>query len=467
MAVQSVIRSSFPGMVWPAIPLGLDATLLALQFQLERSQWLSPDEITRLQFIQAKELLKHAFATVPYYQQHLPPDLLADDRGIDWKLWRSIPILQRQDIQQFSEELVSKAIPPSHLPIQAGLTSGSTGRPLHSMKTAATGLMWHACALRGRLWHQHDVSAKLAGIKALEKNVALAPDGMRFASWGADSDMFLPHGQVVLLNVRSSVDEQLSWLKKEQPEYLVAYPSNLAALAEACLAKNIKLTKLKGISSLGEKLMPTQRELCNRAWGVAIQDTYSAEEAGYMAIQCPTGEHYHVQAEHVLLEVLDENGRACQPGQIGRVVITTLNNFAKPFIRYAIGDYAEVGSPCACGRGLPVLKEIMGRTRNMFVRPDGQTFWPVMPNPGKEFIAKMPAVRQYQYVQKSPEWIEIRIAIENAPYPADVEAAIIKALQKEYGYPFHITFAYMKEIPTSGRGKYEEFMSELTSETES
>jgi phenylacetate-CoA ligase len=164
--------------------------------------------------------------------------------------------------------------------------------------------------------------------------------------------------------------------------------------------------------------------------------------------------------------VIDENGQACKPGESGRVVVTTLNNFAKPLIRYVIGDYAEVGPACSCGRGLPVINSIKGRIRSMFVRPDGQAFWPVMPNPGKEFVAKMPAVRRYQYVQKSPEWIEIRIAVEDAPYPADVEAAIIKAMQKEYGYPFHITFAYMKEITSRGRDKYEEFMNELILEAE-
>jgi phenylacetate-CoA ligase len=88
---------------------------------------------------------------------------------------------------------------------------------------------------------------------------------------------------------------------------------------------------------------------------------YSSDEAGYIALQCPEGEHYHVQSESLLLEVLDAAGSACMPGQVGRVIVTTLNNFAMPLVRYDTGGDAEVGPPCACGRGLPVLRSLVER----------------------------------------------------------------------------------------------------------
>ena len=88
---------------------------------------------------------------------------------------------------------------------------------------------------------------------------------------------------------------------------------------------------------------------------------YTCQEAGYLALQCPDYPHFHVQSENVLLEVVDDVGQPCGPGEVGRVLITSLNNFATPLIRYELGDYAEVGAPCPCGRGLPVLKRIMGR----------------------------------------------------------------------------------------------------------
>src|SRR3546814_12850457 len=88
---------------------------------------------------------------------------------------------------------------------------------------------------------------------------------------------------------------------------------------------------------------------------------YSTHEFGYLAFQCPQHDHYHVQAEAALVEVLNEAGKPCRPGEIGQVVTTPLLNFAMPMISYAVGDLAEVGPPCPGGRGLQVRKRILGR----------------------------------------------------------------------------------------------------------
>ncbi|MDZ4097780.1 MAG: hypothetical protein U1E13_03655, partial [Methylophilaceae bacterium] len=188
-----MISSVIPGLVWPAIPNQQHATLLALQFQLEQSQWWSPEKIAEHQMQQANVLLAHAAKTVPHYQTFLP-DLLAANHGVmDWDSWRQIPILERTDIQQFGYALVSKEIPQSHLPISTGKTSGSTGRPIELIKTNITGLIWCALTLRGHRWHQRDLTAKLATIKAFnEQHPALLNDGLELQSWGPSTDMFLP-----------------------------------------------------------------------------------------------------------------------------------------------------------------------------------------------------------------------------------------------------------------------------------
>src|SRR6202012_3802852 len=90
-------------------------------------------------------------------------------------------------------------------------------------------------------------------------------------------------------------------------------------------------------------------------------------------------DHYHVQSEMLIAEVLRDDGTPCAPGEIGRLVLTDLCNFGMPMIRYEINDYAEVGALCDCGRGLPVLTRIMGRRRNMALDPDGRMFWPSFP----------------------------------------------------------------------------------------
>jgi phenylacetate-CoA ligase len=130
------------------------------------------------------------------------------------------------------------------------------------------------------------------------------------------------------------------------------------------MARGIRFPRLREVRTSGEPVGATTRQLCRDAWNVPVTDVYAAAEAGCIALQCPGSEHYHVQSESVLVEVLDGWNRACAPGTVGRVVVTTLQNFAMPLVRYDIGDLAEVGAPCPCGRGLPVLTRIAGRVRD-------------------------------------------------------------------------------------------------------
>lgn len=105
------------------------------------------------------------------------------------------------------------------------------------------------------------------------------------------------------------------------------------------------------------------------------------------------------------MEILDENGKPCEPGELGRVVVTPLDNFAMPLIRYDIGDYAEVGKHCPCGRGLPVLKRIVGRVQDLVVLPSGERRWTLLSAGNIESFLEIAPIRQYQFVQKDLQTI--------------------------------------------------------------
>jgi len=125
-----------------------------------------------------------------------------------------------------------------------------------------------------------------------------------------------------------------------------------------------------------------------------------------IAIQCPENDHYHVQAENLYVEVINEDGAPCRPGEIGRMVLSDLHNFTTPMIRYEIGDYAEVGEACAYGRGLPVLNRTAGRVRNMLTLPSGDKFWPSFPEGEMMPIA---LIRQFQVIQHDLERVEAKL----------------------------------------------------------
>ncbi len=220
------------------------------------------------------------------------------------------------------------------------------------------------------------------------------------------------------------------------------------------------LTRLREVRTFGEVLEPHVRRLCREMWNVPVSDVYSTQEIGYIAIQCPEVEdHYHVQAENVLLEVLDDQGRPCGPGEIGRVVITTLQNFAMPLIRYDIGDYAEVGPPCRCGRGLPVLRRILGRKRNMFILPSGQRRWPCM-DTSVEGLQELTCVRQFQVVQRSLTELDVNLRVTR-PLTEDEESIVRQTLVSGLGYPFQITIRYVDSIARCPSGKFEDYRCDI------
>ena len=318
-------------------------------------------------------------------------------------------------------------------------------------RTEVTRHYWLALTLRDDIWHGRDFSGKLAAIRSKVERASLP-------SWFQESDGLLT-GPASVLNIREDIDAQLDWLAAENPDYLMTHPSNLHALARRALERGIRPSRLREARTFGEMLRPDLRELCQRAWGVGLTDLYSAEEVGCIALQCPQADHYHVQSENLLVEILDGQGKPCRPGEIGGVVVTTLHNFAMPLIRYRLRDFAEVGEACDCGRGLPVLRRVVGRQRNMVVVPGGRRHWPSFP--GSAWTAAAPPVRQFQLVQHDLNRIEARLVCAR-PLTASEEEALRRMLTEQLGHPFLFEFTYLDTLEGTSNSKYEDFVSHVS-----
>lgn len=368
---------------------------------------------------------------------------------MDWTSFRELPVSTRRDIQLAGAAIYSGESPPAHGPLVTTESSGSTGSPLVTRGTAWTQMLWHAFLLRDHLWHGRDLRGKLAAIRSK------TPE-QRFPNWGRATEPFVT-GPAVVRGLSADLDEQLRWLEQENPDYLISYASNIRMLARRSLELGLRLPGLRQVRTYGEMLHPDARAGVRDAWGVEIVDSYSSEELGYIALQCPACEHYHVQDESLIVEILDDSGQACRAGEIGRVVVTTLHNFAMPLLRYANGDYAEAGGVCGCGRGLTVLKRIVGRQRNMVVRPDGVRHWPSFPS---EHWRNIAPVLQIQLVQDFADHIEARLVMARA-LTAEEGVKLVAALQGCLGYPFRITLREVAEISRDAGQKYEDFVSLL------
>lgn len=453
------LRSAMPGVVFPAMLQGHASRLLAVQYQLEHSQWWTPEALLAQQLTQVKRLLDHAAQTVPYYRDLFAAHGLSVPDAIDLEFLRQVPISRRAAIRDAGETLRSERLPAEHGRTRPVVTSGSTGEPVRILGSQLTDFFSHVFALRDHLWHGRDFSRKQGAIRWGAPHFAPAPDGARYPNWGPVVDALYESGPACALNIATPLTEQIAWLVRERPDYLLSYPSNLDALAHHSLEHGCDLAFAE-VRTIGEALGAEQAALYARAWSCKVVDVYSCEEAGYLAAQCPEHGSYHVQSENVLLEIVDEDGRPSGPGEAGRVLITALHNFATPLVRYEVGDYAAFGEPCACGRGLPSITRVQGRKRNRLIYPDGRSEFPYLGEHGQIYRLTGVRARAFQVVQRSVEEIELKLVVDRK-FTADEEKRIERRFQENFAHPFRITITYWDEIPKSGRGKFEEFVSEV------
>ena len=445
--------SGINGISWPPLVNSRTGPLVALMHQLEDIQWLPVESITGYQHKQLVTLAEHANEySVNFRARMLKAKLTPMDLSTPEGM-RQLPVLSRREIQTSKEDLFCSMLPQTHAPISLKHSSGSTGEPVTIRQTAISGLFYHATTLREYIWHQRDFSGKLAMIRA---NLPAGITEMQ--NWGEPYCLLFNTGPVYLQPITTDVNQQVEWLTNINPDYLLTYPTNLAALLQEYEQLKLKLPQLRQIRTMGETLTDEVRESARRVFNMEIADIYSSEEVGTIALQCPESGLYHVMSESLIVEVLDEEGNPCQPNQIGRVVITDLHNFATPLIRYDVNDYAEVGEDCPCGRGLKVLKRIVGRSRNMLLLPDGRRHWPLV---GGYLFNEINSIRQHQLIQRSPEMIEVRL-VTDVPLTPGQEMRLTDVIHQSLGYPFELKFVYFDEkIPRTKGGKFEEFVCEV------
>ena len=252
--------------------------------------------------------------------------------------------------------------------------------------------------------------------------------------------------------------EQMKIIKEFQPGILLIYPNNLSIILDEMAQDGGDFSFIKHVKTIGETVHQWQRDKTRDILGLKIEDNYSSTEMGCMAMQCPDTDNYHVMTETVIVEIIKDDGEPCAPGEVGRLVVTDLHNHASPLIRYDIGDWAEAGEPCSCGRGLPTISRFIGREHSILTRPDGTRIWPIFYGAKMNDVAP---VRQYQFRQKTVTSMEFRCYTEE-PLTADQRVGLITLVQEALGYPYNMDLIeYRQPLPTTQRGKFQEFICEI------
>jgi phenylacetate-CoA ligase len=400
-------------------------------------------------------LIRHAHAALPFYRDRLAC-LFAANGEVDLSRWNEVPILGRDDVAARGREMRVADLSAEYGEIAEARTSGSTGMALD----IATNGMVYFCAMalltRTARRFGMDTARPLATIGRYRYNpIPPWPDGDISSGWSM-SDPDTPTYQ---LELTTPVEQQIEWIARRKAPYLRTQPSGALAIAHAVTPQEGRALGIETVLLNGETVPDGAREIIAERLGARAAAFYSCQEIGHIASECEAAPHYHVASENALVEIVDDRGRDVAPGERGRVIVTGLYNYVMPFIRYELGDIAVADVDCPCGRTLPVIARVEGRSRNAFVFRDGSRMWPRTSM--VRAMAHFVPFTRFQMVQLDFERIEFRYLPDGSGRAPDV--AGLNAHARTVFHPsVELDPVEVDALHPGPSGKFEEFISEVS-----
>lgn len=414
--------------------------------ELKASQRLPVQELRGLQEEKLKKLLLFSVEQVPAYGQLA--DLKSEIEEDPSKALLKFPVLEKAAFKQASDSYVANnAVKGQLIP---NTTGGSSGEPTHFYIDRVTVEHFEAARWRGLSWSGISPGSRSVMIwgnpfelsKAQEKNYYRKERYMK-------NRIIIPAYGLK----PQAMDDYVKEIEKYRPEYFYGYASALAVFSKLLLDQGKSLSFVpKAVVSTSESLYPFQRELIQKAFGCAVINEYGARDGGILAYECPQG-HLHISCENAYVEVVDPITKLpVQQGERGLILVTDLNNYSMPRLRYALGDTVSLSEEtCSCGLTLPIMNSVEGREDDTFVTTEGGYVHGVAFN---NIIKRSLGVTKFQIVQLSPELAELSLVTadgtDREPQGFDGIMADIQALLPGT----EIRVKYVADIPVTNSGKY-------------
>lgn len=425
---------------------------VAVRRDMEEAQWWGADRIAALQLKHLQAFLADIAVHVPYYRE------LFAREGFDPKSVQSAADLQRLP---FLTKSVIRANTETLKHDQAqGLarfnTGGSSGEPL--------------IFFIGNQRVSHDVAAKWRATRWWDVDIG----DPEIVVWGSPIELGT-QDRVKMLRDKvmrtqllpafemseAKLDGFIQTIRAVRPRMLFGYPSALTHIARHAQKRGIAMDDLgiKVAFVTSERLYDDQRATIGRIFGCRVANGYGGRDAGFIAHECPSG-NMHITADDLVVEIVDEAGRVQPPGVAGEIVVTHLATRDFPFVRYRTGDVGVLGTEaCACGRGLPLLKEIQGRSTDFVVAADGT----VMHGLSLIYILRdLTGLKSFKVVQESRELTRVLLVTEPA-FANEQLATIVTGFKQRLGAHVDVQVSIVDEIPAEKSGKFRYIVSHAVS----
>lgn len=422
-----------------------------VRMEMERSQWWKLERIQEYQLQRLRNFLSAIAREVPFYSQRFAEAEFVPGAMTSLNELACLPLLDKITIRQNLDSLRSRSA--QHL--SRFNTGGSSGEPL--------------IFYLGRERVSHDVAAKWRATRWWGVDIG----DVEMVVWGSPIELnaqdklralrdrmlrsyLLPAFEMSEKKLAAFIEA----IRRRRPKMLFGYPSAIAHIAAYAESNRIIMDDIGiGVAFVtAEKLYDDQRQRIARVFGCKVANGYGARDAGFIAHECSHGS-LHITAEDIVVEIIDTNGQPLPPGRAGEIVVTHMATSEFPFVRYRTGDVGVLSNePCACGRGLPILSEVQGRTTDFVIAEDGT----VLHGLALIYVIRdLPAIEKFKIIQESLHLLRV-LVVPNGSLNDDTVKLIEQGLRERLGAGVEVRVEPVDAILPEASGKFRYVISKVS-----
>ncbi len=421
---------------------------------LERSQWLQPRQLRELQASKLTRLFRHVARTSKDYAQYFESHPMDPLREGPFDILGRLPLVDKRCIRR----RVRAAGFIRRGRVRMMSTGGSTGEPLTFLVDTMRTAYDKAARMRTHRWF---------GVQPGDREAYLwgAPiDGKREDRLRAIRNRILNDLLLSAFDLNPATTRRyLRRMGAFNPRCVFGYPSSLVLFCDLARRAGLQpeLPSLRAVFVTGEVLDRLQRSTLEEFFGVPVANGYGGRDSGFCAHQCPRG-RMHVTTEHVVMEIVGPDGQVMPTGESGEIVITNLDNYATPFIRYRTGDIGRLlGEECPCGRGLEVMDVVAGRRTDHLVAADGTLRHALSLI---YLLRDTRGIDQFQIRQRRDRSIDVRVVAPEG-FEHQTRMKVLRGIRDCLGESLDAELRVVDSIETQASGKFRHVISEAGGES--
>jgi len=401
-------------------------------------------ELQERQLLKLKRLLIHAYETVDYYKEVFTDASFNPYRIKSVQELSNIQLLTKKEIINYPERLISKRYDPGHL--VKSCTGGSTGTQLHFCIDRKSVHEKNACAWRHNRWANWDLGTPVAAIWG---NPPTANSIKKFLRQKLLSRFTYLDTMNMTEETMNNFAIKINMMNKY---VLYGHAHSIFIFSEFLKKNKIDVFSPEGIVATSMMLMENERSVIEQTFKTNVTNRYGCEEVNLIGSECGMHKGMHLNIDHLVIEFIKADGSHASPGEEGRIVLTDLTNYGMPFIRYEVGD---VGVPsdgkCTCGRGLPMMEKLVGRTADFLIRRDDSLVAGV--SLIERLLTKIPGIYQMQIVQNNRDSLLLRI-VKGHDFSESTSTTMLREEFDKIFPGLSLYLDFIENIPQESSGKY-------------